>query len=80
MLDRTRKALLVELLEKYKKLGYYSRYSIENLGNGYTNVLLFEPNFNVNNILELLDFFKEYDFYLWAITPKYVVYTDDTGD
>ncbi len=80
MMDRVTRNQLIALLDKYQKLGYYSRYSIENLGRGYTNVLLFEPNYNVNSIFELLEFLKKNGFYLWSINTRYVTYTDDTSD
>ena len=80
MIDKTLKIRLVELLEKYQKFGYYRSFDIETVGNRYTNVILFEPNFNINNIMELLDFFKTYNFYLWSVNTHYIMYTDDSSD
>ena len=80
MIDRTKRNELISLLEKYQKLGYYSRFSVENMLNGSTNILLFEPNYNVNSIFELLEFLRKNGFYLWSINTRYVTYTDDTSD
>ncbi len=80
MIDQQKIKELRGLLEKYKKLGYYKDYLLEFIGRGYSDVLLYDPDFNINNIMELLDFFKKNGFYLWSITPKYVKFTDDTRD